>query len=71
MTTIFTKSNHNLNSITGVDFYGTGYASGITTTLYNVSLLTEQSGLTGQDATANIRVVSGNINAVEIVDQHY
>ena len=68
LTTIFTKSNHNLNSITGVDFFGTGYASGITTTLYNVSLLTEQSGLTGQDATANVRVVSGNINAVEIVD---
>ena len=69
LTTIFTKSNHNLNSITGVDFSGTGYAaSGITTTLYNVSLLTEQSGLTGQDATVNITVVSGNINALEIVD---
>ena len=68
VSTIFTKSNHNLNSITGVDFSGTGYASGITTTLYNISLLTEQPGLTGQDATANVRVVSGNINAVEIVD---
>ena len=68
LTTIFTKSNHNLNSITGVDFSGTGYAGGITTTLYNVSLLTEQPGLPGEDATANVRVVSGNINAVEIVD---
>ena len=68
LTTIFTKSNHNLNSITGVNFSGTGYASGITTTLYNIPLLTEQPGLTGQDATANVTVASGTINAVEIVD---
>ena len=69
VTTIFTKSNHNLNSISGVTFgNGNGYGAA-NTTFYNVSLLTEQPGLTGQDATAHVRTNgSGNISEVQIVD---
>ena len=69
VTTIFTKSNHNLNSISGVTFgNGNGYGAA-NTTFYNVSLLTEQAGLKGQDATAHVRTnASGNISEVQIVD---
>ena len=67
--TVFTQQNHNLNRITGltVNTAGTGYGSGISTTLYNVTL-TGGSG-TGEGATANVTInASGNITGVSVVD---
>ena len=67
--TVFTQQNHNLNRITGltVDTAGTGYGSGISTTLYNVTL-TGGTG-TGEGATANVTInAGGNITGVSIVD---
>ena len=68
VSTIFTKSNHNLNSISGVSFVGTGYSTGAGID-YNVPLVNEQAGLTGQDATVNVRTnTNGNIVEVKVID---
>ena len=69
VSTIFTKFNHNLNSISGVSFVGTGHTTAGAQTYYNVPLVNELAGLTGQDATANVRTnSSGNIVEVKIID---
>ena len=67
--TIFTERNHNLSRITGltINTQGSGYGSGISTTLYNVTL-TGGTG-TGSDATANVVVsAAGTITGVTVVD---
>ena len=65
ITTIFTDSNHNLNSITGVVITngGTGYAVGDNITLVSPHIV-------GRDATVNITSVgTGNsITGISIVD---
>ena len=69
VSTIFTKLNHNLNSISGVSFVGTGHTTAGAQIYYNVPLVNELAGLTGQDATANVRTNgSGNIVEVKIID---
>jgi hypothetical protein len=68
ITTVFTDVEHNLNTVTRlvVSTAGSGYA-GIATVLYNVPLV--GVGITGEGATANIRVnASGSIIGVEVVD---
>ena len=67
ISTIFTLTNHNLNSIINLTISsgGSGYGSGISSTLYNIAL----SGGNGSDATANVNVsAAGTITAVSIVD---
>lgn len=69
LSTIFTSTDHNLNTITGLSILlpGSGYGSGISSTLYNVSLV--GVGITGNGATANVTVsAAGTITAVSIVD---
>ena len=69
LSTVFTSIDHNLNTITGLTILlpGSGYGSGIVTTLYNVSLV--GAGITGNGATANVTVsAAGTITAVSIVD---
>ncbi len=69
VSTIFSSLNHNLNSLISLSIVnpGSGYGSGIVTTLYNVSLV--GTGITGQDATANVTVsAAGTITAISIVD---
>lgn len=69
VSTIFSLLNHNLNSLISLSIVnpGSGYGSGIVTTLYNVSLVGE--GIVGQDATANVTVsAAGTITAISIVD---
>jgi len=69
LSTVFTSTDHNLNTITGLTILlpGSGYGSGIVTTLYNVSLV--GAGITGKGATANVTVsAAGTITAVSIVD---
>ena len=70
ISTIFTEREHNLNTIISVGLGSTGgnYGTGITTTLYNASLV--YSGIeTGRGATANIDVdANGGITAITIVD---
>ena len=65
VTTIFTDSNHNLNTITGITITngGTGYAVGDNVTLVSPFIV-------GRDATVNITSVgSGNsITGVSLVD---
>jgi hypothetical protein len=69
LSTVFTSTDHNLNTITGLSILlpGSGYGSGISSTLYNVSLV--GVGITGNGATANVTVsAAGTITAVSIVD---
>ena len=70
ISTIFTEREHNLNTIISVGLGSTGanYGTGITTTLYNASLV--YAGIeTGRGATANIDVdANGGITAITIVD---
>ena len=69
LSTIFTSTDHNLNTITSLSILlpGSGYGSGISSTLYNVSLV--GVGITGNGATANVTVsAAGTITAVTIVD---
>ena len=70
ISTIYTEREHNLNTIISVGLGSTGanYGTGITTTLYNASLV--YSGIeTGRGATANIDVdANGGITAITIVD---
>lgn len=69
LSTVFTSTDHNLNTITGLSILlpGSGYGAGIVTTLYNVSLV--GVGITGNGATANVTVsAAGTITAVSIVD---
>lgn len=69
LSTVFTSTDHNLNTITGLSILlpGSGYGSGISSTLYNVSLV--GVGITGNGATANVTVsAAGTITAVTIVD---
>ena len=69
LSTVFTSSDHNLNTITGLSILlpGSGYGSGISSTLYNVPLV--GAGITGNGATANVTVsAAGTIAAVSIVD---
>jgi hypothetical protein len=69
LSTVFTSTDHNLNTITGLTILlpGSGYGSGISSTLYNVSLV--GVGITGNGATANVTVsAAGTITAVTIVD---
>lgn len=69
VSTIFSLLNHNLNSLVSLSIVnpGSGYGSGIVTTLYNVSLV--GTGIAGQDATANVTVsAAGTITAISIVD---
>ena len=69
LSTVFTSTDHNLNTITGLTILlpGSGYGAGIVTTLYNVSLV--GVGITGNGATANVTVsAAGTITAVSIVD---
>ena len=69
LSTVFTLTDHNLNTITGLSILlpGSGYGSGISSTLYNVSLV--GVGITGNGATANVTVsAAGTITAVTIVD---
>ena len=69
LSTVFTSTDHNLNTITGLSILlpGSGYGAGISSTLYNVSLV--GAGITGNGATANVTVsAAGTITAVSIVD---
>jgi hypothetical protein len=69
LSTVFTSIDHNLNTITGLSILlpGSGYGAGISSTLYNVSLV--GVGITGNGATANVTVsAAGTITAVSIVD---
>jgi len=69
LSTVFTSTDHNLNTITGLTILlpGSGYGAGISSTLYNVSLV--GAGITGNGATANVTVsAAGTITAVSIVD---
>ena len=67
ITTIYSEFDHNLNSVLQVSIAneGSGYGSGIVTTLYNVPL----SGGSGNNVTANITVsAAGTITDASIVD---
>jgi len=69
LSTVFTSTDHNLNTITGLSILlpGSGYGAGISSTLYNVPLV--GVGITGNGATANVTVsAAGTITAVSIVD---
>lgn len=69
LSTVFTSTDHNLNTITGLTILlpGSGYGAGISSTLYNVSLV--GVGITGNGATANVTVsAAGTITAVTIID---
>ena len=70
ISTVFTNTQHNLNSIISVGLGSTGlnYGAGISTTLYNATL--SYAGVsTGEGATANIEIdANGGITAITIVD---
>ena len=69
ISTVFTSTDHNLNTITALTILlpGSGYGSGISSTLYNIPLV--GVGITGNGATANVSVsAAGTITAVSIVD---
>ena len=70
ISTIYTEREHNLNTIISVGLGSTGasYGTGISTTLYNASLV--YAGIeTGRGATANIDVdAAGGITGITIVD---
>ena len=64
VSTVYSKLNHNLNSITALTLTvpGTGYPTGASgTTLYSVQLVNEAGGMTGEGATADILVNSSGV----------
>ena len=72
ISTVYSKLNHNLNSITALTLTvaGTGYPTGSGgTTLYSVELINEAGGMTGEGATADLTVnASGVIQTALIKD---
>ena len=71
LTTITSNVEHNLNAITNLNLTvaGSGYGGGISTTLYNVSLVDADGGAAGNNATAKVFTTpGGNIDTVEITD---
>jgi len=70
ISTVYLDREHNLNTIVSVSLgsTGSGYGAGITTTLYNASLVYPSSG-DGSGATVNIDVDGiGGITGITIVD---
>jgi hypothetical protein len=69
ISTLYSSLEHNLNKIINLSIVnsGSGYGSGISSTLYNVPLVGD--GINGQGATANVTVsAAGTITSVSIVD---
>ena len=67
--TIFSEVDHGLNRATGLSIVsgGSGYGAGVGTEYYYNAKLVGQSG-TGQNATARIKVESGVITGIKIMD---
>ena len=71
--TLTTELDHNLNRINVVSIstagYGYGDGSGSIQTLYNARLVGIGTSVTGDNATANIKIdANGSITAVKIID---
>ena len=66
----FFDRNHGLFGLTNVSLVngGSGYAGGISTTLYNVALANGKAGMSGADATATVTINSGAVSGITITN---
>jgi hypothetical protein len=68
--TIYTSIDHGFNRVTGLEVVvgGSGYGTGIGTEYFYNAKLVGQNGSTGVNATARVKVESGVITGVKIMD---